>query len=99
MLFRLRQLAHHLNHSKKATAPISRGVTRPITVMSHNTNTACCTIPPVSSKYEPKGKYLEPGYGFSKAYVVGPDNSETAVICEIKSPSNPHFVNHCEGLL
>jgi len=49
--------------------------------MSHNTNKACCTIPPVSSKYEPIGKYLEPGYGLGKTYVVGPDNSETAVIC------------------
>lgn len=81
MLFRLRQLAHRPNHSKKATALIFRGVTRPITLMSHNTNKACCTIPPISSNYEPKGKYLEPGYGFSKTYVVGPDNPETVVIC------------------
>lgn len=75
----------HLNHSKTPTASISRGVARPITIMSHNTNKACCTIPPVSSNYESKGKYLEPGYGFGKTYVVGPDNSETAVICKFTS--------------
>lgn len=89
MLFRLRQLLRHLNHSKTSTASISQGVARPITVMSHDTNKACCTIPPVSSNYEPKGKYLEPGYGFNKTYVVGPDNSQTAVVCELISLEIP----------
>ena len=96
MLFRLRHLVRHLNHSKSATTPISRALTRSITGMSSNTNKACCTIPPVSSKYEPIGKYLEPGYGLGKTYVVGPDNSETAIICKFNSPRNPNFVTITE---
>jgi len=65
--------------------------------MSHNTNKACCTIPPVSSKYEPNGKYLEPGYGLGKTYVVGPDNSETAVICRFISFEVPNFGRSIAG--
>ena len=31
----------------------------------HNTNVACCTIPPVKSDYQPKGSYKSYA-GFSK---------------------------------
>jgi hypothetical protein len=65
--------------------------------MSYNTNKACCTIPPVSSVYEPIGKYLEPGYGFAKAYVVGPDNSETAIICKFNSLEIPISSSSCKS--
>lgn len=35
----------------------------------HNTNEACCSIPPVQSEYKPKGSYQKVG-SFDKAYVV-----------------------------
>lgn len=35
----------------------------------HNTNEACCSIPPVESEYKPKGSYQKVG-PFDKAYVV-----------------------------
>lgn len=35
----------------------------------HNTNKACCSIPPVQSEYKPKGSYQKVG-SFEKAYVV-----------------------------
>lgn len=54
MLTRLRTLVHHLNHAKMSTAT---GI--------HNTNVACCTIPPVRSDYKPKGIYKAYG-GFEK---------------------------------
>ncbi|KAI0724185.1 hypothetical protein C8T65DRAFT_625701 [Cerioporus squamosus] len=37
----------------------------------HNTNQACCSIPPVKSDYAPKGSYKSYA-GFSKVYVTGP---------------------------
>ena len=55
MYTRLRQLAHHLYPTLRAA--------RMSTV--HNTNVACCSIPPVKSDYVPKGKY-KPYAGFSK---------------------------------
>lgn len=47
MFTRLRALIHRLNLSKMSTA------SKPV----HNTNVACCTIPPVRSDYTPKGTY------------------------------------------
>ena len=47
MFTRLRALIHRLNISKMSTA------SKPV----HNTNAACCTIPPVKSDYTPKGTY------------------------------------------
>lgn len=35
----------------------------------HNSNAACCSIPPVESDYKPKGSYQKVG-SFDKAYVV-----------------------------
>lgn len=55
MFTRLRALAHHFYPTLRA-ADMS-------TV--HNTNVACCTIPPVHSDYTPKGKY-KPYAGFNK---------------------------------
>lgn len=46
----------------------------------HNTNQACCTIPPVQSDYAPKGTF-KPFGEFKKVYVTGPDSSENAIIC------------------
>lgn len=51
MFTRLRALVHHLNHAKMSTV--------------HNTNVACCTIPPVKSDYTPKGTFKSYA-GFSK---------------------------------
>jgi len=44
-----------------------------------NSNTACCTIPPVHSTYEPKGT-TKAYAGFQKAYVTGPDGTGRALI-------------------
>jgi hypothetical protein len=46
----------------------------------HNTNEACCNIPPVYSEYTPKGTF-KPHGSFKKVYVTGPDTSENAIIC------------------
>ena len=46
----------------------------------HNTNQACCTIPPVLHDYTPKGT-IQPHGGFQRVYVTGPDNSKNAIIC------------------
>jgi hypothetical protein len=77
---RLRQLAHHLTHASAVTASTSCGIKRRITLIIHDTNKACRTIPPFSPHYEPKGKVPDPGYGFTRNYVVIPDNSEAAGI-------------------
>ncbi|KAI5451334.1 hypothetical protein NCC49_001928 [Naganishia albida] len=45
----------------------------------HNTNKACCSIPPVQSEYKPKGSYQKVG-AFEKAYVIG-DSKTHALIC------------------
>ncbi|KAJ6575517.1 hypothetical protein B0H10DRAFT_2104034 [Mycena sp. CBHHK59/15] len=44
----------------------------------HNTNTACCTIPPVQSEYTPKGSFKSVG-DFKKVYVTG-GLSENAIL-------------------
>jgi hypothetical protein len=44
----------------------------------HNTNEACCSIPPVLVDYTPKGIY-KPYGAFDCVYVTG-DKSETALI-------------------
>ncbi|KAH9891060.1 Alpha/Beta hydrolase protein [Cubamyces lactineus] len=47
----------------------------------HNTNVACCTIPPVKSDYQPKGSYKSYA-GFSKVYVTGPEKpGNVALVC------------------
>lgn len=46
----------------------------------HNTNKACCTIPPVQSDYTPKGTFKSIG-GFNKVYVTGPANTDKAIVC------------------
>ncbi|KAG9100397.1 hypothetical protein FRC06_004173 [Ceratobasidium sp. 370] len=47
----------------------------------HNSNTACCSIPPVipKEKYTPKGEY-KPYGSFKKAYVVGKQGTGRAII-------------------
>ncbi|KAK0245904.1 Alpha/Beta hydrolase protein [Armillaria nabsnona] len=45
----------------------------------HNTNEACCTIPPVLSEYEAKGT-IKPYAGFQKVYITGPSTSENAIV-------------------
>ncbi|KAJ7293185.1 hypothetical protein C8J57DRAFT_1429069 [Mycena rebaudengoi] len=45
----------------------------------HNTNAACCTIPPVHSSYTPKGTFKSVG-DFTKVYVTG-GPSQTAIVC------------------
>jgi len=46
----------------------------------HNTNQACCSIPPVQSDYQPKGS-IKPFGGFNRVYVTGPEKSENALVC------------------
>ena len=44
----------------------------------HNTNKACCSIPPVLAEYTPKGSY-KPDGAFDRVYVTG-DDKENALI-------------------
>ncbi|GLB36509.1 putative dienelactone hydrolase family protein [Lyophyllum shimeji] len=46
----------------------------------HNTNEACCSIPPVQSDYAPKGTIKQYG-SFNKVYITGPEKSETKIVC------------------
>ncbi|KAF5384702.1 hypothetical protein D9757_006260 [Collybiopsis confluens] len=46
----------------------------------HNTNEACCTIPPVQSNYTPNGSFKSVG-SFNKVYVTGPATSTSAIVC------------------
>ncbi|KAI0735540.1 Alpha/Beta hydrolase protein [Earliella scabrosa] len=47
----------------------------------HNTNAACCTIPPVKSDYVPKGKFKSYA-GFNTVYVTGPETpGKFALVC------------------
>lgn len=62
---RLLAISRHLN-------PLARMTT------VHNTNEACCTIPPVQADYSAKGTY-KPHGTFDRVYVTG-DNKETALI-------------------
>ncbi|KZS90326.1 alpha/beta-hydrolase [Sistotremastrum niveocremeum HHB9708] len=45
----------------------------------HNSNAACCSIPPVQSDYTPKGSF-KPYAGFKKAYITGSETSTTALV-------------------
>lgn len=64
MLTRLHSVLHHLNHTK---------------AMSHNTNVACCTIPPVKSDQKSSGSF-GPFAGFNRVYTTG-ESTEKAVVC------------------
>jgi len=64
----LARLGSIINHIKMSTAHV------------HNTNTACCSIPPVLSDYTPKGIFRAFG-AFDKVYVTGPENHDTAIVC------------------
>ncbi|KXN81106.1 hypothetical protein AN958_06060 [Leucoagaricus sp. SymC.cos] len=46
----------------------------------HNTNQACCSIPPVQSDYQPKGT-IKPFGDFKRVYVTGPIKSDNAIVC------------------
>jgi dienelactone hydrolase len=46
----------------------------------HNTNQACCNIPPVQSDYTPKGTFKSYG-GFNRVYVTGSASSNNAIVC------------------
>ncbi|KAI4523075.1 hypothetical protein K525DRAFT_255012 [Schizophyllum commune Loenen D] len=46
----------------------------------HNTNKACCSIPPVASDYKPKGT-IKPYAQFKNVYVTGPEDSQNAIVC------------------
>ncbi|KAH9927519.1 Alpha/Beta hydrolase protein [Epithele typhae] len=47
----------------------------------HNSNVACCSIPPVQSDYTPKGTF-KPYGGFNKVYVTGPETpGKMAIVC------------------
>ncbi|KAF8213481.1 Alpha/Beta hydrolase protein [Mycena galopus ATCC 62051] len=45
----------------------------------HNSNAACCSIPPVESEYTPKGTFKSVG-AFNKVYVTG-GPSDNAIVC------------------
>ncbi|KAG6812066.1 hypothetical protein H0H92_004597 [Tricholoma furcatifolium] len=47
---------------------------------AHNTNVACCSIPPVHSDYSPKGTF-KPFGKFNKVYVTGPEDSDSKIVC------------------
>ncbi|KIP08540.1 hypothetical protein PHLGIDRAFT_69188 [Phlebiopsis gigantea 11061_1 CR5-6] len=48
---------------------------------THNTNKACCTIPPVKSDYQPKGTFKSYA-GFNRVYVAGPEKpGKLALVC------------------
>jgi len=95
MIARLRALVHHLNvaHTRNASFPPTTTSTTPaastMSVASAtgagsraavvNSNPACCSIPPVLSNYEPKGKYIKYA-GFEKVYVTGPEKSDNAIV-------------------
>jgi len=68
MYARLRALLPHLRSSRMAST-------------IHNDNAACCSIPPVSSTYTPKGKFKSYA-GFNKVYVTGPETpGDLAFVC------------------
>lgn len=69
-MLRLRAIAHHLNIEKMSTtsAPV------------HNTNKACCTVPPVQSNYQAKGSF-KPYGNFKKVYITGEESSQTKIVC------------------
>ncbi|KAI3621940.1 dienelactone hydrolase family protein [Moniliophthora roreri] len=71
MLTRLRTVLHHLNKYRAMSS--SAGAV-------HNTNAACCSIPPIQSDYKPKGTYTSHGK-FNKVYVTGPASSDNAIVC------------------
>ncbi|KAJ7655183.1 hypothetical protein DFH06DRAFT_1201840, partial [Mycena polygramma] len=68
---RLRTLTHHLNKSKMSTA----------SHVIHNTNKACCSIPPVESQYTPKGTSDCTIGPFTNVYVTGDKESKNAIVC------------------
>ncbi|GAK63557.1 dienelactone hydrolase family protein [Moesziomyces antarcticus] len=45
---------------------------------THNTNEACCSIPPVQSDYSPKGETLK--LGGLDTYVAGPKDASKAIV-------------------
>ncbi|KAK7064555.1 dienelactone hydrolase family protein [Favolaschia claudopus] len=70
MLGRVRSLVPHLSKSKMSTS----------SHVVHNTNAACCSIPPVQSEYTPKGSYKSVG-DFKKVYVTGSSETQNAIVC------------------
>jgi hypothetical protein len=70
MLARLRKVVGHLNVNAARMASTT----------IHNTNKACCSIPPVLHDYTPNGSFQSYGE-FQRVYVTGPDNSKNAIIC------------------
>lgn len=68
----------------------------------HNTNTACCTIPPVTHEYVAKGEYSKAvgiqdivtddvdAFGFERSYDVGPRDAETVIIGEFRISRTLH---------
>ncbi|TFK76734.1 hypothetical protein BDN72DRAFT_829888 [Pluteus cervinus] len=69
-LNRLRSVLHHVSPYRASMSTI------------HNTNAACCSIPPVKHDYTPHGAYKSYG-DFKKVYITGPDNasSKSAIVC------------------
>ncbi|KAF9015456.1 dienelactone hydrolase [Cyathus striatus] len=63
MITRLRTLFHH---PRTTRVPMSTSAP-----LIHNTNKACCTIPPVQSDYTPKGTFKSYA-SFNKVYRTGP---------------------------
>lgn len=63
-MLRLRALVHHFRRNMATI---------------HNSNTACCSIPPVQSSYQPKGTFKSFA-GFEKVYVTGPEGTSRALI-------------------
>ncbi|KAL5534503.1 hypothetical protein ACEPAG_966 [Sanghuangporus baumii] len=79
MLTRLRALLHTINKSHTSAHPQAPARAMSSTQRVVNTNTACCTIPPVKHDYTPKGSYA-PFAGFQRVYITGPPQSSLAIV-------------------
>lgn len=89
MYTRLRAVAHHLYPKLRAAKMSTQSAV-------HNTNIACCSIPPVTSHYTPKGKYKSYA-GFTKvgsrlpvqSQVVDHSCSASATQVYVAGPDKP----------
>merc|ERR1711990_893498 len=60
-------------------AQITRTFTRSAIMVQNNSNSACCSIPPVQSDYKSQGTYTT--LGGLKTYSVGSNDAKKALVC------------------
>ncbi|KAF5375018.1 hypothetical protein D9758_000097 [Tetrapyrgos nigripes] len=78
MISRLRLVSRHLVRPVP-TRTSFQTLRAARTMTTHNTNQACCSIPPVQSSYSPVGSFKSLG-SFNKVYVTG-NNPTNAIVC------------------